>query len=344
MDDFAAWQPRLFSLCDAIREETRALLIDAQRRGREADLARTHGVGAGDVTFGLDVPSEERIAHWHAEQAREGPLSVLTEDAGWRHLGPDPSGKPRALEGFDHGGPRIAIDPIDGTRNLMADLRSAWTVVGFAPPGRTQPRLADLSGGIVSEVPNSLAARWRRFTSAPDACLMEESDLAGGGTSDSRLVRVDPDDRPDHGYFPFFRYEPRQRPDIARLEAEFFSRLARHEQADVRSIWDDQYISSGGQLVQLILGRYRLIIDARALIDRAHGVRGVTSKPYDLSGAVVCARAAGAVVTAADGSALDFPIDATTPVGYAGYANEPTRARLEPHWLAVLENGGYRKP
>ena len=132
MSDFAAWQERLSALCDAIRDETRALLIDAQRRGREADLARAHGAGAGDVTFGLDVPSEERITRWHAEQARSGPLSVLTEDAGWRHMGPDPAGKPRALDGFDHGGPRIAIDPIDGTRNLMADLRSAWTVIGSA--------------------------------------------------------------------------------------------------------------------------------------------------------------------------------------------------------------------
>ena len=63
---------------------------------------------------------------------------------------------------------------------------------------------------------------------------------------------------------------------------------------------------------------------------------GVTSKPYDLAGAVVCARAAGAIVTAAESGPLDFPIDATTPVGFAGYANLRTQERLEPHWLATL--------
>ena len=62
----------------------------------------------------------------------------------------------------------------------------------------------------------------------------------------------------------------------------------------------------------------------------------VTSKPYDVAGAIVCAEAAGAVVTAADGKELDFAIDAQTPVHFAGYANAPTRARLEPHWLATL--------
>ena len=108
------------------------------------------------------------------------------------------------------------------------------------------------------------------------------------------------------------------------------------EGADARAIYDDQYISSAGQLVLLALGRYRMLVDPRELVRRRLGAAGVTSKPYDLAGAVVCARAAGVVVTAPEGGELDFPIDARTPVGYAGYANEATRRRLEPHWLATL--------
>jgi hypothetical protein len=288
------------------------------------------------VTFGLDVPSEERISAWLAEAARSGPLSLLTEDAGWRHRGPDGRGGARELPGFDHGGPRIAIDPVDGTRNLMADLRPAWTVVAFAPAGRGEPRLADCTGGIVSEIPGTLAARFRRLRSDGRTCALELRELERGTEIAARELRVDADDRADHGYFPFFRYEPAQRPAIARLEADFFARLARHERSDARSIYDDQYISSAGQLVLLALGRYRMVVDARELVRRRPGVPGVTSKPYDLAGAVVCARAAGAVVTAAEGGELDFPIDAATPVGYAGYANEATRRRLEPHWLATL--------
>jgi hypothetical protein len=337
MSDFERWQARLFRLCDELRAVTRGALLEAEQEGSLATLARPHGQGQGDVTFGLDLPSEARIEAWQLELAREEPLSVLTEDAGWRHLGPDGTGGVRALPGFDHGGPRIAIDPVDGTRNLMADLRSAWTVVAFAPPGPAQPRLADCTAGVASEIPGTLARAYRRLFATGARCSFEVCDLEHGQRLRAGELRADDDDRADHGYFPFFRYEPAQRPAIASLEADFFARLARHEGAQTRSIYDDQYISSAGQLVQLALGRYRMVVDPREIVGRRFQVPGVTSKPYDLAGAVVCARAAGAIVTAAEGGPLDFPIDATTPVGYAGYANEPTRKRLQPHWLATLE-------
>ena len=315
---FDEWEPELRALADGIRTRTRALLFDALERGEPDRIARPIARGAGDVTFGLDVPGEAWIEEWAGERARHGPLSVLTEDRGWRHLAPDPAGgAPHELAGFDHGGPRIAIDPVDGTRNLMADLRSAWTVIGFAPAGPTAPRLGDLTGGMVAELPTSRAARARLFVADADGCRVEEQSVETGEILAGRLVRVDADDRSDHGYFPFFRYEPRLRPALARLEAAFFERLERFEHAEVLSCYDDQYISNAGQLVLLLSGTYRMIVDARALLARRAGVSTVTSKPYDLSGAVVCARAAGAVLTAADGGPLDFPIDVETPVDFA---------------------------
>jgi fructose-1,6-bisphosphatase/inositol monophosphatase family enzyme len=336
---FERWRARLVALCDELREVTRAALAAAERDATGAAgaaLARPHGQGAGDVTFGLDVPSERHIEEWLERAAREEPLSLLTEDSGWRHLGPDGRGGARALDGFDHGGPRVAIDPIDGTRNLMADLRSAWTLVSFAPAGPGEPRLSDLVGGFLAEIPPSNAATYRVLTASAGSCELAEHDLAGGTRLRARRLRVDPTARVERGYFPFFRYEPAHRPALARLERAFFERLARHEGTDPRAVYDDQYISSAGQLALLALGTYRMVVDARALVARRAGVSAVTSKPYDVAGAILCARAAGAVVTAADGSELDFPLDATTPVDFVGYANAATRERLEPHWLAVL--------
>lgn len=337
MDAFESWRPRLVALCDELRERTHAALCAAEREGRLDLLARPHGEGAGDVTFALDLPSEQHIARWAEELARREPLSVLTEDAGWRHLGPDGRGGARELAGFDHGGPRLVFDPIDGTRNLMADLRSAWTVVGFAPPAAHAPRMSDCTGGIVSELPGTLAGEFRRLWSDGRTCTLERLTLRSGSPCrPSQQLRVDGDARADHGYFPFFRYQPEQRPALARLEAAFFARLVRHERAEARALYDDQYISSAGQLVLLALGRYRMVIDARELVRRRLGLAGPTSKPYDLAGALVCARAAGVRVRALEGGELDFPLDATTPVGFAAFVNEPTRARLEPHWHAAL--------
>ena len=337
MTSFESWLPRLLALSDELRTRTHAALCAAEAEGRLGELARPHGEGVGDVTFALDLPSEEHITRWAEELARREPLSLLTEDAGWRHLGPDGHGGTRALLSSDHGGPRLVFDPIDGTRNLMADLRSAWTVIAFAPPGPTEPHMRDCTGGIVAELPGTLAGQYRRLVADGQSCTLERRELSTNRPSrPSVTLRVDADARADHGYFPFFRYQPEQRPALARLEAAFCARLVEHEGAEARSLYDDQYISSAGQLVLLALGRYRMVIDARALVARRHGLAGPTSKPYDLAGALVCARAAGVRVRALEGGELDFPLDATTPVGFAAFVNEATRARLEPHWHAVL--------
>jgi fructose-1,6-bisphosphatase/inositol monophosphatase family enzyme len=323
-----------------------AELADRVRRAVGAELARASGIenarpsrpvrqGAGDVSFALDLPAEECVEAWAAEHARRGPLSLLTEDAGWRHAGPGATGgSVRELGGFDHGGPAIVVDPIDGTRNLMTGLRSAWTAIAFVPRCERPPRLADVTAGIVSELPTAGAATWRRLEAA-GGCALSEHDRAGSVLSARALV-ADADARADHGYFPFFRYTPAQRPALAELEARFFARLEAHEGADLRHVWDDQYISNAGQLVLTALGAYRMVVDARALLAARLGVPSVTSKPYDVAAAIACARAAGAVVTAADGSELDFPLDASTPVHFAAFANRATAARLAPHLAAAL--------
>ena len=335
--DTQEWNARLHRLCAAIRVAARAALERAARAGRLEELARAVRQGAGDVTYALDAESEHAVEAWLLETARERPLSLLTEDSGWRHLGPGTRGAPRELAGFDHGGPRIALDPIDGTRNLMADLRSAWTVASCAGPGNGVPRLAELEIGIVSEVPDSRAGRYRVLAAQRGGgCSLELRALQGDGELERRVVRADADERVDRGYFPFFRYLPEQRPELARIEAAFFARLAEREGACVRDCYDDQYISNGGQLVLLALGTYRMIADLRGWVARRIGGPRVTAKPYDLAGAVLCAREAGCVVTEPGGEELDFPLDCETPVDFVGWANAATARRLGEHLRAVL--------
>ncbi len=338
---FSHWKPHLMALCGEIRFRTRRALAEALAANDSA-VARPQGIGAGDYTYGLDIPSEDFLREWHEARAREGALSVMTEDMGWRHLGPAPGGGFRELEGFDHGGPRIGFDPVDGTRNLMANLRSAWTVVSFAPSGPQQPRLCDLSGGMVAEIPTTHAAHFRCFVSDGRTTWLEQGTLGDSTTAEAasvgeaRAVATDDDDRPDHGYFPFFRYDPLQRLHIARWEATFFERLARLEQAEMHSIYNDQYCSTGGQLVELMLGNYRMMVDARGLSARRTGAAQTIAKPYDIGGAIVCALAAGCEMSDAEGNPLDFPLDVTTPIDFCAYVNAKTRARLEPHWLAAI--------
>jgi fructose-1,6-bisphosphatase/inositol monophosphatase family enzyme len=247
------------------------------------------------------------------------------------------AGDTAARTDFDHGGPRIAVDPIDGTRNLMTDLRAAWSVIGCCAAGADEPRLRDVALGVLAEIPDSRAATARLVHAARGGgAILELVDLATDVRRDARALVADTSDRADNGYFPFFRYMPDLRPDVARVEARFFERLERDERADVRTCWDDQYISNGGQLALLALGRYRFVADLRHELATRRGRPTLTGKPYDVSGAILCAREAGAVVTAPDGGELDVPLDATTSLGFVGYANAATERRLAPHFRAAL--------
>lgn len=306
----------------------------------DLDLAaRAVRQGAGDVTYAVDARVEAAIEHWSEEQARTECLSVLTEDSGWRHLGPDGAGGVRALPGFDHGGPRIALDPIDGTRNLMCDLRSAWTVVSFAPPGSGAPRLRDVSFGLVSEIPDTRGARYRCLAAlAGRACEFEERELESAALVRSRTLEAGSDARVDHGYFPIFRYAPDQRPALALIEAEFTERLRVHEGANLRHVFDDQYISNAGQLFLLAIGTYRMIADVRGWLAERLGTATVTSHPYDVAGAIVCARAAGCVVEGPLGTELDFELDVVTPVNFVGFANQASARRIRPHLEASMRS------
>ena len=333
------WAPALSELAGRIRNAARGAMREAFASGDLERVTRPVGMGAGDVTFGVDEPTEEVLSTWLTERARSAPLSLMTEDAGWRHLGPDGAGGTTELPGFDHSGPRIAVDPIDGTRNLMADLRSAWSVIAFCGPGAGQPSMSDVCLGLVSEIPDSRAALFRSLEAFRGAgCRVQIIHLESGELREERALESDDEARVDNGYFPFFAYMHDLRPPLAQLQADFFARLARDEGADVRSCYDDQYISNGGQLVLLASGTYRLIVDARQWVARQAGQSTITSKPYDLAGAVLCAREAGCVFTTIDGAALDFPLDTSTPIEWVGYANRATHDRLRPHLEAALES------
>jgi fructose-1,6-bisphosphatase/inositol monophosphatase family enzyme len=333
MQELANLPEQLRDLAGRVRAAARASATGAREGAREFATPAPVGQGAGDVTFALDQATEAAVDSWFEERASDAPLSLLTEDRGWRHRGPGGE-----LDGFDHGGPRIVIDPVDGTRHLMADLRSAWTVIAACAPGAGEPLLADVELGICTELCDSRAARYRYLSAERGrGARLELRELEGDAVIYERALTVDDDDRPDHGYFSVFRYTPAMRPRLAEIEARFFALLAEHELADTRSCYDDQYISNGGQLVLLTLGTYRMIADLRAQLAPEYIGHCAVSKPYDSAGALLIAREAGCVITDARGAELDFPLDATTPVSFVGWANAGSATRLARHLVAALD-------
>jgi hypothetical protein len=109
--------------------------------------------------------------------------------------------------------------------------------------------------------------------------------------------------------------------DLTALEAELFRRLG------CRHVFDDEYLSTGGQLHELVTGRDRFVADLRPLIDEAEGA--LACHPYDVCTSIVLTEAGG-MVTDPWGQPLDAPLDNSSPVAWVGYANETLAARIGP--------------
>jgi hypothetical protein len=114
---------------------------------------------------------------------------------------------------------------------------------------------------------------------------------------------------------------------LAGLEAALFARLGS------RDVFDDQYISSGGQLHELISGRDRFVADLRPLVDPD----AFACHPYDVCTAMLLEEAGG-VVTDPHGGMLDAPLDTTTSVAWAGYANPALAARIGPVLAELVDD------
>jgi hypothetical protein len=107
--------------------------------------------------------------------------------------------------------------------------------------------------------------------------------------------------------------------------------------------FEDQYISTGGQLYELMMGHDRWIADLRPLL--AARLRklgrplGLCCHPYDLCTESI-ARAAGVVVTDARGGLLAAPLDVETDVAWTGFANDTIRGQVWPVFQDVLRENG----
>ncbi|MBZ0171467.1 MAG: hypothetical protein K8E66_03730, partial [Phycisphaerales bacterium] len=133
------------------------------------------------------------------------------------------------------------------------------------------------------------------------------------------------------------------------LAAELMERIASQTLGEVRAgealVFDDQYLTTGGQLVELISGRDRFCCDLRPLlfeiVRRGGGpvAEGLTCHPYDMAGLLVAQRA-GVIVTDGFGRELDAPFSVDHGVHWCGYANGSLRAAIEPIIQAWLHEHG----
>jgi hypothetical protein len=114
------------------------------------------------------------------------------------------------------------------------------------------------------------------------------------------------------------------------LEERLFAEVAGDHPGGAPLVFDDEYISSGGQLYELMVGHDRFIADLRPVFMQVKGLPlKLCARPYDLCPELI-ARRSGVIVTDAWGASLDPPLDTVTDVAWVGYANPAIRALVEP--------------
>lgn len=292
---------RLCALGDHVR--------DAVLGARGIEMATVEGETAADTIYAIDRVADDVVLEWFA---RHWPDVVVVSEGLDEPVtvGRDPQWT-------------VIIDTIDGTRGLMYDKRPAWCLAAAAP---RDGRLRDVVAAAMTEIPTVKQGAADQLSGLRGAGVTAERiDLAAGAR---RPWSVRPSGATDleHGFAGLAKFFPPGKADLAAIEAELFARLG------ARVVFDDQYLSSGGQLHELMTGRDRFVADLRPVV--APGT--LACHPYDLCTAMLLEEVGG-VVTDPWGAPLDAPLDTTTPVAWVGYANAALAAAIAPALAEIVD-------
>jgi fructose-1,6-bisphosphatase/inositol monophosphatase family enzyme len=321
-------------LC-ALQDHIRDALV-AARADHAKDFATIAAVTAADTIYQIDKISEEAILEWFKRNwPKAWPVELVMEGI-----------EDGAPETFPRGTPvdrtlfKCILDPIDGTRGLMYDKRAAWILAGLAPQRGRKTGLGDISVAAMTELPTS--KQWRADQiSAVRGCgakgiVAESVDVRDG--SRFRLP-LRPSQAMDfqHGFASFARFFPEGKALTAQIEEDLWDELYGLGSTRSPLVFDDQYICTGGQLYELLVGHDRMIGDIRPRVFAKLGLKSsLVCHPYDICTALILEEAGG-IVESPGGKPLSAPLDTTSPVAWIGYANPHLAKTVRPVLRRLLK-------
>lgn len=313
---------RLLALQDGIKTAVRR----AQEQHQSSALSEVERIAADDTIFAIDVHAERILLRFCEEWGAHEGVRLFAE------------GLPREGVTFGRGEPRwrVLVDPIDGTRPLMHDKRSAWSLAAVAPEAGDGTRLRDVVVATMTELPPTWQAGHTRLWAARGGGAAGDRSVAGGARGPRFPLRSSPATSLRYGFVASCNFFLGAKELIARVEEAILRRHLDLSEPWRAEVYTDLYMSSGAQIAELALGRDRFALDLRPLAHRLLGQeRALCSHPYDLCTSLV-ATEAGCVVTDLDGAPLDAPMQTAGDVGWVGYANPALAATLQPIVADVL--------
>jgi hypothetical protein len=317
----------LCGLGDAIR--------DAVLTGREhldaARLSAVTGHAGGDTIYAVDRISEAAILAWfRLHWPQELPVQIVMEGIESELCFPE--GTPTAATDW-----KCIIDPIDGTRGIMYDKRSAWALAGIAPQIGQGTMLSHIVAAAMTEIPVTKHWRADQYSTTTGGDLIATArDLRGGGI---HTIQPSPSQATDfsHGFSSLVKFFPEGRTLTSQIEERLWDELIGLSSGLSPQIFDDQYLSTGGQFHELITGHDRMIGDLRPLILRVLDMESqLVCHPYDACAWLVL-RKTGVVFEHPLGGFPDAPLDTESGVAWVAYANEGLASLARPVLTRILE-------
>ncbi len=317
----------------ALHDRIRDAVVAACEAQQADDMAAVAHDDVGDTIYAVDRVSEETLLAGFREIAASVPVVVIAE-------GLPPEGVVLPDGARERDCPwRVLVDPIDGTRGMMYQKRPAWILTGVAPNKGIETRLSDIRLAVQTEIPlvkQHLSDQlWAQ---------------RGGKVNAQRYNRVTGVKHPmalnpshattiTHGFGSISRFFPGARDVLAAIDDDIAFAVTGGASAGKALLFEDQYISTGGQLYELMVGHDRFIADIRPELSGILASRGLPHPlcchPYDLC-TLLIAEELGIVVTDATGAPLDAPLNLEADVSWIGYANAEIRRIVEPALLAAL--------
>jgi hypothetical protein len=222
----------------------------------------------------------------------------------------------------------------------MYDKRPAWSLAGVAPNKGSNTRLRDIEVAVMTELPTSkMGSADVLWAIKGQGAQARRVDLRSGAeeplkvsSSNARTI--------DHGFATIADFFPGTKVLAGEVMEHLVKNLIGQLDVTRATVFEDQYISTGGQFYELIVGHDRFIADLRPIFYRIQKQpEGLCCHPYDCA-AMLVVEEAGVLLTDGLGKPLDGPLDVTSGISWAGYANPDLRQAIEPLLTAYLTELG----
>jgi len=310
----------LCQLQDHVRD---ALLASRAKQAR--NFAKIAAVTSADTIYHIDRLSEHAILDWFAGHWPQAwPVEIVMEGLEGAAM-TFPPGTPVGRTRF-----KCIIDPIDGTRNIMHDKRSAWILAALAPQRGPRTNLQDIVVAAMTEIPTTKQWRSDQLSAVRGRGVRAQGlDVFSGQRTALQLVPSRARDCRG-GFAAISRFFPEGKALLSQLEETLWDELYGLGQQAGPLVFDDQYICTGGQIYELVVGHDRFLADLRPLVFKKLRLKSaLVCHPYDICTALI-AEEAGCMIQAPLGGNLAQPLDTTSAVAWAGYANPGLARHIRP--------------